>query len=660
MKLFAVYLALLNVAAALVVVDSSLASSCIYYMKNFNWGCGGTGQGHKMYSCRCRNTDWVGSVANCMQTQGSNTKQIEHAWKHLTIRCAQRANIFFTVDQIHNYSTNATHYMEAPPANKTMRLYHPISVNKSAYHIYKKSFDEINHHVFKSQWFGWGLVLFWGAYIAYLTVSNVLWTYFRVSVFPTRARQWYQKHLTKDTFLFGLSRADVVLMSLFVVQTVLSTGLSYTVSSPNMFLPNVYFLTLDLISYRSCLIAFSLMPVVYVFGLRNNPFCALTGLPQATFIKYHKLVAIVLSVEALIHSSIWTAYAMRSGGYAMWTMDDYFRWGIVGTILLFLMLGQSVGFLRNIMYEFFLVVHKLFGWLFIVAMWYHCESLGWMGWVYSLIAFTAYDRVVRLFKTFFINRGYTQIQVTVVDDKVVKLTVPKSSVHESFYKPGCHIFISLYHWPIWYQCFQSHPFTIISSPIESDDVFVIYVRVKKGTTGALGKLRGDEKGNLTMWSLIEGPYGNGVPTFTEKEQLVGIAGGLGICALLPIFYHNPNGSILSWAVNNTADIDYLRKDLEFLISKGTDVRVYLTRRKGEEDSSDDEKSHYVTVLGERPSVDEWVAEGLQNGLMGEKTDTYVLSCGPGHMDKDVQNSVSDRSVVGSKHSLHYMRENYQW
>ena len=649
----------LHVTAALVVVDSSLASSCLYYMKNFNWGCGGTGQSMKMYMCRCHNVDWVGSVANCMETQGANKQEIEHAWKHLATRCLQKAHVVFTVDELEQYLENATQYMIEPPSNKTTRLHLPISVNYSAYKIFKTSFDDINHHVFKSQWFGWGLVLFWGAYIAYLTISNMLWRVFRVSVWPKVARQWYQKHIMQNT-VFALTRGELVLVSAFVIQTVLCTALSYTVSLPNMYINKVYFLTLDLIGYRSALIAFSLMPVVYVFGLRNNPFCFLTGLPQATFIKYHKVVAIVMSLEALIHSAVWTAYAIRDGGYKAWGMDDYWRWGVVGTVLLFVMLGHSVSFVRNAMYELFLVLHKLFGWFFIIAMWYHCESLGWMGWVYSLIAFTAYDRVVRLFKTFFINRGYTQIEMSIVDDKIVKLTVPKSELHDAFYKPGSHIFISFYHWPIWYQCFQSHPFTILSSPVESQGVFVIYVRIKKGTTGSLGKLRGDEKGNLTMWLLIEGPYGNGVPTFRDSEQLVGIAGGLGICALLPTFQHNPAGSVLYWAVHNIADIGHLRRDMEFLINNGTDVRVFLTKHGLDDDHVLEEKYKFVTVLGERPCVDDWVAEGLELGKISEKTDTYVLSCGPGLMDLDVQNSVSARSVVGLAHSVHYQRENYQW
>lgn len=655
-----ILLGLWTLALALVIIDSSLASACIYYMKGFDWGCGGTGNGMAMYMCRCANIDWVGSVTNCMVSQAADHAETVHAWKHVATRCLQKADIVYTVDELEAYSENATSYMEAPPTNVSERLYHPISVNVSAYEIYKTSFDDMNHHVFKCQWFGWGLVFFWGALIAYLTVSNMMWSFFRIHVTPRLIKQWYQRHLMQNTSLWGLSRADLIIMSLFTVQTACSTALSYTVSLPNMYINDVYFLTLDLIGYRSAIIAFSLMPVVYVFGLRNNPFCFLTGLPQAYFIKFHKFVGIIMAIEALIHSSIWTAYGIRSGGYALWAVDDYWRWGIVGTILIFLMLFQSVNFFRKLMYEFFLLFHKIFGWLFIVAMWYHCLTLGWMGWVYSLIAFTAYDRVVRLFKIFFVNRGYTQIQATVVDDKIVKLRIPKSELYDYFYKPGLHVFVSFYHWSIWYQCFQSHPFTIITSPVENGDHFVIYVRVKKGNTSTIAKLRGDEKGQILMWLLIEGPYGNGVPTFTDSELLVGIAGGLGICALLPAFYQNPKGSVLHWAVNNEADIEYLRADLDFLVARGTDVRVYYTRGKGEDDFSIQSGCKYVSYCAGRPDVDEWVKEAQETAALSKKSDVYILSCGPCAMDNNVQSSVCNRTIVGLALSIHYVRENYTW
>ncbi|GEQ69560.1 hypothetical protein JCM33374_g3232 [Metschnikowia sp. JCM 33374] len=660
MRSLIVFLSASCVVTTLAVVDSPLASACVYYMKTFNWGCAGLDTPHNIYKCRCKNIDWIGSVANCISTQGNNKHETEHAWKHLATQCSTKAHVYFSAADSKHYSSNATRYMNPAPWNKTVPVYHPIPVDRFRFQVYRRSFDDIRYQVKKSEWFAWGLVSFWGVILLFLTVKNCLWSFFRLSVIPRTLRQWHQRYMTRETWCFGLSAGDVILVALFIAQTAVSTALSYNIVMPNVLFKHNKFLTLHLLGNRSAIISFWLMPLVYVFGLRNNPFCTLTGLPQSTFIRYHKVVAIVLSIEALIHSWIWTAFSFANGGYFSWSFENYWRWGMVGTCVLFIMLAQSIRAFRSLVYEGFLVLHKFLGWVFIAAMWYHCIYLGWMGWVYSLIAILAYDRAVRVFKIFFVNGGFTRVQMSVVDDKIVKLTVPKAGLHDKIYRPGSHIFISFYHWSIWYRFFQSHPFTITTSPLDNQHSFVIYIRIKKGTTRVLGNLQTDDKGNLAIMSLIEGPYGNGVSTFTKNEQLVGIAGGLGLCALLPTFYQNPNGSLIFWAVNNTADIDYLSRELGYLISKGADVRVHLTSRNQEAGLSIESKYNYVTCYGERPNVDEWVAEGLSLGILQNKTHTYVLACGPGRMDQMVQNSVSERTVVGSTHCLHYKQENYSW
>lgn len=646
---------LLQAVSALVVVDSALASSCIYYMKGFDWGCGGTGQGHAMYMCRCYNVDWLGLVTNCMVSQSSSKSETLKAWLHLSKRCLSKAHVDYSISDLEAYYTNASSYLEYPTTKDVLtQVFHPLSVNTTAYAVYKKSFNQINHHVFKTQWFGWGLVFFWAAYVAVFTVANLLWTLFRVNLFPRTARQWFNKHLMVTTF-FSLTRFDLIVNFLFIALSTLSTALSYTVELPNMYINDGYLLTLDLIGYRSAILSFSLMPVVFIFGLRNNPFCFMTGLTQSTFIRHHKIVAIVMCIEAMIHSAVWTAYGMRSGPYSVWAVEDYWRWGIVGTVLIYLMLFHSMSFFRKLGYETFLFLHKIFGWTFIVSMWYHCYTLGWMGWVYSLIALTAYDRVMRLVKTFVLNRGYTRIAVSVLSNKIIKVTIPKSEVYNSVYKPGTHVYLSFYHWPLWYQCLQSHPFTVVSSPVESPDVVSIYFRVKRGSTRTLASLKGNEKGVVTMWALIDGPYGNGVHKYGEQDTVVGVAGGLGLCSLLPTFYERPQGSRLFWVVKHPEDIDFLHRELDYLSARGCDVRVFLKRGKKEESSLDDEYK-YVTVVSERPDVDTWIGECCEN----MSADMHVLSCGPGSMDDDVERSVSKRIVVGLKHSIRHQRENFQW
>lgn len=662
LSLLLVTLLSLSCINALVIIDSSLALACVYYMKGFDWGCGGTGQGHAMYVCRCANVDWLGSVSNCIATQSSDQGKISHAFAHVALRCKQKGGYDYDAADMANWAANATQYLQMPTSqDKEAEVHHPLAVNQTSFEYYARSFNQINHHVFKTQWLGWGLVFFWVTLVSILTVANVAWKLFRVNIYGRTLTQVYQKHLSPTTAIFGLSRFHVIVFTLFTIQAVLSSALSYNVDLPNAYINDRYLLTLDLIGYRTGIIAFSLTPVVFVFGLRNNPFCYLTGVSQAQFITYHKLVAIIMSIEALVHSSVWTAYAMTSGPYSVWSVDDYWRWGVVGTVLIFLMLGQSVQVVRDLMYETFLVIHKVFGWLFIVAMWYHCYILGWMGWVYAMIALTAYDRLVRFIKTFVVNRGYTDITISVIDDKVLKVTLPKPLAYDAAYRPGSQIYLSFYHWSIWYQCWQSHPFSVISSPVVSPDVLVIYVRIKKGTTKALSKLKTDEKGNVSMWALIDGPYGEGARTYSVTDAVVGIAGGMGICGIIQSFYKCAAPSKLMWAVNNINDVGALSSDLDYLASRGVELSVVLTKECESEDSISLLKSYpYLTVIDCRPNLSEWVDAAVKFAAASSSKDLYVVTCGSGTMDATIGNEVAKRVQIGLELVIHHHQENFVW
>lgn len=664
MKLLVVLFTLFLLCAvhALVIIDSALASSCLYYMKGFNWGCGGTGQSHHMYKCRCANIDWLGSVGNCIATQGTNAGEISHAFAHAALRCKQRGNKDYVGSDIRQWAENATAYLQMPTANDTkVQVYHPLAVNETDFAIYERSFSQINHHVLKTQWFGWGLVFFWAALLAVHTVFNFMWRLFRINIFGATLYQIHQKYLSPKTAFFGLSRWNIVIFSLFTIQTVLVSALSYTVELPNVYIKDPYLLKLDLIGYRTGIISFSLMPLTFIFGIRNNPFCWLTGLPHSEFIIYHKVAAIFMSIEAMIHSAVWTHYAFIAGPYTVWSVDAYWKWGVVGTILAFLILFQSFRFIRTLMYETFLVVHKLFGWLFIVSMWYHCNILGWMGWVYSLIALTAYDRLVRFFKIFVVNRGFTDIIVTVVDEKVLRISIPKPMAYDVAYRPGSHVYLSFFHWPIWYQCFQSHPFTVISSPVVSSKVLTIYVRVKKGTTAKLAKLRTNEKGYLSMWALIDGPYGEGAVSYRETDSVVGIAGGMGVCGILPSLYNAPANSKLYWVINNANDVVVLSRDIDYLISRGMDVKVLLTSVDETDDTLLLVKSHpYISVEGTRPAMADLVADAVEFGKKVSATDLFIVSCGAGSMDTEIGNSISKKVEVGQKMAIHHQLESFTW
>lgn len=59
---------------------------------------------------------------------------------------------------------------------------------------------------------------------------------------------------------------------------------------------------------RLSILMSSSIPFLWLFGLRNNPLLWITGWSYRTFNIFHRWVAMLLLVEAILHGSIVTAY----------------------------------------------------------------------------------------------------------------------------------------------------------------------------------------------------------------------------------------------------------------------------------------------------------------------------------------------------------------
>lgn len=99
--------------------------------------------------------------------------------------------------------------------------------------------------------------------------------------------------------------------------------------------------------------------MVWVFAARNDPFMWLTGWSFATYNRFHRWVARISVVHAIIHSMAWTVYEFFEGkAYfnASWA-EEYWYMGAVAVILMSLMLVASAYYFREKCYDLFLIVH---------------------------------------------------------------------------------------------------------------------------------------------------------------------------------------------------------------------------------------------------------------------------------------------------------------
>lgn len=612
-------LALVSSVQALVIIDSILATQCIYTMKDYDWGCNSTGQGAKAYSCRCHNVDWVGSVTNCLESKGVNNSRefIDHAYRHLRGRCISKGHIDWPVDVLKWYQQNATNYIKEPlSTDLTTTLHHPITVNETKYAYYEKSFNHIYAQVVRSQAYQWGYVFFWTFVIVCGTILNFsrhfVFNYTGLSkskhtssFFKTiRSRFTLPNLLSKSYYrIFSIipihipTTQESIVLAFFAIYTVLACCTGYKIELPNAYMNGHIWQLLDLIGYRTALGAFALIPPTFFFGIRNNPFIRLTGSSIQTFMVYHKWSAWAMCINALIHSAVWTDYTIREGDYKAWAMDAYWQWGIAGTTVCFLMLFFAGAWFRELTYELFLIIHQLFGIFLIVTMWFHCNIMGWMGWIYATIVIWCYDRVVR-FLSVLANGGAKTAKITRLNEDLLRVVVDKPV--NSTYFPGS--FYYFYFLNMNMRFYQSHPFSVMKSKrAGEEDCYAVVVKCHKGITRKImNQLERLRNRNSTFVDVCtEGPYGAPI-TLRNHEQYVFICAGVGFTPcyaqavdLVEKSAKTGRAKVIKflWVVRDTEYYNLFKEDFEYLADNGVEVTVITTRESGDQTTDDHLKNN---------------------------------------------------------------------
>lgn len=131
--------------------------------------------------------------------------------------------------------------------------------------------------------------------------------------------------------------------------------------------------------------------MVYLFATRNDPFLWLTGWSFATYTRFHRWIARIATLQAIIHSICYTFNSFwddpTGADYAeSWTEEYWYCGGLVctpvcklvainapnqisqATIVMSIMVGLSAWWFRARWYDLFLVGHIVFAIIFLVAM----------------------------------------------------------------------------------------------------------------------------------------------------------------------------------------------------------------------------------------------------------------------------------------------------
>jgi predicted ferric reductase len=340
-------------------------------------------------------------------------------------------------------------------------------------------------------------------------------------------------------------------------------------------------------SNRVGVLSFANIVLAVLFAARNNPLMYLAGFTQTSNITFHRWSARIATIQAVIHSILFTITYFWSGGYSAYSAEAakaYYWWGIIATLALALAICLATLPLRIWKYETFLIVHIGLAIVALVACWYHIierYSKDWGYEVYLYISFTfwGYDRLARLVRLGVYNRAglssraYAEL---LPGTDFIKLTVfPKMGWE---FQPGQHSFL---YFPSIGKPYESHPFSIVSwscgsqarspsgnqsqSPFGKTDIvptsnpdtsaqnnphssnrtqltpsITFLIRPSSGATFQLynyvhsvssSSQSSQAGGPVPVDALIEGPYGQAHPVH-KSNLIVCIAGGVGITAIL--------------------------------------------------------------------------------------------------------------------------------
>ncbi|PVH70598.1 hypothetical protein DL98DRAFT_661067 [Cadophora sp. DSE1049] len=221
------------------------------------------------------------------------------------------------------------------------------------------------------------------------------------------------------------------------------------------------------VTNRTGVLSFANIALSILFAGRNNPLIWVTGFSQTTCLTFHRWAARVATVQAVVHSIIYTYLDFWGGGSAKYYANvklPYYYWGIIGTIFLCLAITFSILPIRRFQYEIFLVSHIIMVIIALVGCWYHVVlrftyNWGYEVWLYVAFAFWGFERLSRMAIVVYRNMiGSTTTQA--VAELTSGGTFMKLTVYPSknwTFKPGQHAFL---YFPSTGRFWENHPFSI--------------------------------------------------------------------------------------------------------------------------------------------------------------------------------------------------------
>jgi hypothetical protein len=485
---------------------------------------------------------------------------------------------------------------------------------------------------------------------------------FNLMIMPTRGQ---------SIFLFYLIAINIILCCV-----------GYESRQPNSWFATSTQEIRSLVGNRTGALSLVNLALAVLYAGRNNVLISLTDWSQTTYLLLHRWVAGISTLQAIIHSIIYLWNYLESGEHATEAKLDYWVWGVIATLGMTILIPTSILPVRQKFYELFLAWHVLLSFFVILGCYLHIylrfsRQWGYDLWMYIVFAFWGFDRLARIVRV--ARNGFCRAKVTVIDEDYIRLDIPGITGEGQAY-----LYFPTLTWRVW----ENHPFSIAggvlnhNAPAGSADDKPMLSSSSASSAHASPSPDIEKTPNLTITAthspsptppnrttatlgltfivrthagltsllrsrtslpvLVESSYAGSLlhPTHTRLNahpNLLCIAGGVGVTAILPLLASHRGSRKLAWGVRHESLLGGLRDLVDGDAMAGVEV---------------------LTRVGERFDLGSLVEEASA-AAEREGGSLVVVVSGPPGMADEVRLAVA-RVAARGRVVVEFVEESYSW
>lgn len=503
--------------------------------------------------------------------------------------CSHDYNVLLTREDFDqsmaNYLNNSRDLQLVAPG-EVMNF--PVKLNESEILLFKDSYDQFLGNYDLSVTYGGYLVLYW--LFIFVIAGIINWSKI---MFPRLHKKmvnspvsWFRKHITIPAtgginktngkpfakifdMLVPTRLESIILLGFFLMSAYLLVDNIHYVDGDPVFKQKGKAL-LRFHAVRASILTSAMMPLLIIFGGRNNILQTATRWDYSSFITFHRWVSRVIMVLVLIHTVF---YATYSNDAIRLFKETYIKWGTLGFLSGVIILIQGLLVLRRNYYETFLALHILLAFAFILGAYIHVKGLYCLWFYHITFGVWLLDRLVRIGRLN--DFGFPKAKVMLLADEALKVVIPKPSHWEII--PGGHVFIHF----LRPSCFwQSHPFTYTASTNPNE--IIIFIKVKQGVTESIYNYLKSHPGKTAEIRVaVEGSYGE-TTAASRYDSAAFIAGGNGIPGIYAEVMDLASRHVrqklkLIWVVREYRSLYWFYEELLSLRNTKIETTIYVTR-----------------------------------------------------------------------------------